>query len=248
VSPSDASLESQIEEARNLLSEARRVSVLTGAGVSAESGVPTFRGSEGLWKSYRAEELATPEAFDRDPAVVWEWYRWRRGIVGEAKPNAAHETLARWQERFELHLITQNVDGLHTAAGSRDVIELHGCIWRERCLGCGAEGERRETELPEIPPRCEGCGGMLRPAVVWFGEALPQEALQDAMRWAHDCELFLTIGTSAVVQPAASLPLLAAQAGACVIEVNPEETMATPHFHLSLRGKAAEILPRIDPT
>jgi NAD-dependent deacetylase len=220
------------------------VTVLTGAGISAESGVPTFRGQAGLWRSFRPEDLATPQAFRRDPALVWEWYDWRRGLIGSCGPNAAHRTLAEMAARLpDFTLITQNVDGLHQLAGSRHVLELHGNVWRTRCLGCDHVSEDRRVPLSEIPPHCPKCGGLLRPDVVWFGESLPSEALETAWTAAARCRLMLVIGTSAMVHPAASLPLVALQNGARLIEVNSAETPLSPHAHETLRGPAAELLP-----
>jgi NAD-dependent deacetylase len=221
------------------------VAVLTGAGVSAESGVPTFRGERGLWRSFRPEQLATPEAFRRDPALVWEWYDWRRGLIGACAPNAAHETLAEMEALLpDFTLITQNVDGLHQAAGSRNVVELHGNIWRTWCTRCERTSEDHQVPLPEIPPRCSQCGALLRPDVVWFGESLPSQVLEAAWAAAARCRLMLVVGTSAVVQPAASLPLVAWKRGARLVEVNPAETLLSPHAHEILRGPAAEVLPR----
>jgi NAD-dependent deacetylase len=221
------------------------VAVLTGAGVSAESGVPTFRGERGLWRGFRPDQLATPEAFRRDPALVWAWYDWRRGLIAACAPNAAHETLAEMETALpDFTLITQNVDGLHQAAGSRNVLELHGNIWRVRCTACGAIHEDRRVPLPEIPPRCPACEGLLRPDVVWFGESLPPGVLEAAWAAAARCRLMLVVGTSAVVQPAASLPLVALRNGAHLVEVNPAETPLSAHAHEVLRGPAAEVLPR----
>ncbi|MGD2177560.1 MAG: NAD-dependent deacylase [Anaerolineae bacterium] len=221
------------------------VAVLTGAGISAESGVPTFRGQGGLWRSFRPEELATPEAFRRDPALVWEWYSWRRQLIERCKPNAAHETLARMEEALSgFTLITQNVDGLHQAAGSGNVLELHGNIWRVGCTGCGALMEDHRVPLPEIPPRCPTCDGLLRPDVVWFGESLPAKVLEDAWAAATRCSTMLVIGTSAVVHPAGSLPLIALRNGARLVEINPAETPLSQRVHDVLRGQAAEVLPR----
>jgi NAD-dependent deacetylase len=220
------------------------VTVLTGAGISAESGVPTFRGQAGLWRSFRPEDLATPQAFRRDPALVWEWYDWRRGLIDSCEPSAAHRTLAEMAARLpDFTLITQNVDGLHQLAGSRHVLELHGNVWRTRCLGCDHVSEDRRVPLPEIPPHCPKCGGLLRPDVVWFGESLPSEVLEAAWTATARCRLMLVIGTSAVVQPAASLPLTALRNGAHLVEVNPAETPLSPHAHETLRGPAAELLP-----
>jgi NAD-dependent deacetylase len=220
------------------------VVVLTGAGISAESGVPTFRGEQGLWRSFRPEELATPEAFRRDPALVWEWYNWRRGLIGSCEPNEAHRTLAEMESALsDFCLITQNVDGLHQQAGSRNVLELHGDLWRTRCLRCDRIAEDHHVPLPEIPPRCSQCGAFLRPDVVWFGESLPQDVLDAAWTAAARCRLMLVIGTSAVVHPAASLPIVALQNGAQLIEVNPAETPLSLHAHEVLRGPAAKLLP-----
>lgn len=221
------------------------VIVLTGAGISAESGVPTFRGEGGLWRNFRPEQLATPDAFRRDPALVWEWYDWRRGLIAGCAPNAAHETLAEMEASLpDFTLITQNVDGLHQEAGSRAVLELHGNIWRARCTGCGRVTEDRQTPLPETPPHCPKCNSLLRPDVVWFGESLPPEVMEAAWAAAARCRLVLVIGTSAVVQPAASLPLAALRNGARLVEINPAETPLSVRAHEILRGPAAETLPR----
>jgi NAD-dependent deacetylase len=221
------------------------IAVLTGAGVSAESGVPTFRGEQGMWEKHRPEDLATPGAFARDPRTVWEWYDYRRGICASREPNPAHRAISRLEEVFpRFLLITQNVDDLHRRSGSRSVVELHGNIFRVRCTRCGERTSNRQVPLSEIPPLCS-CGGMLRPDVVWFGEALPEEALSRALGVSRSCDLMLVAGTSAVVQPAASMPLLAAQAGAKVVEVNPDPTPITPLVTMSLRGRAGEILPSV---
>ncbi len=220
------------------------VVALTGAGVSAESGVPTFRGEEGLWRDFRPEELATPAAFQRDPKLVWEWYNWRREMIAPCAPNAAHETLAQMEAELpDFCVVTQNVDGLHQVAGNERVLELHGNIWRVRCETCVTSMENHRVPLPEIPPRCPACGGLLRPDVVWFGESLPQAVLEAAWEVAASCRLMLVIGTSALVQPAASLPIIARQNGARLIEVNPSETPLSSHAHEVLRGPAAELLP-----
>jgi NAD-dependent deacetylase len=228
------------------LSEVRSMAVLTGAGVSAESGVPTFRGAGGLWRSYRAEELATPQAFRRDPRLVWEWYDWRRGLIGACRPNAAHHVLAEVESHLaDFVLVTQNVDGLHRLAGSRNVVELHGNIWRLRCTrDCQPPWEDRTVPLPELPPRCPRCGVLARPDVVWFGESLPREAIEVAFAAARRCQVMLVVGTSAVVQPAASLPLLALQNGAYVIEINPQSTPLSPVADEVIHEPAAIALPR----
>lgn len=198
-----------------------------------------------MWRQYRAEDLATPEAFDRDPKLVWEWYDWRRQLIARCQPNPAHHAIALLErDAPEFLLITQNVDGLHRKAGSVRLVELHGNLWRVRCLQEGTTTENFEAPLRNIPPRCE-CGGLLRPDVVWFGEALPADALREAFDAAGSCEVFLVVGTSAVVQPAASLPMVAREHGAYVVEVNLEPTPLTSIAHESHHGKAGEILPRL---
>ena len=227
------------------LDQVRSVAVLTGAGISAESGVPTFRGHGGLWRSHRPEDLATPRAFHRDPGLVWEWYDWRRGLIGGCQPNAAHYTLAEMESHFDdFALVTQNVDGLHRLAGSRNIVEIHGNLWGMRCTsGCRSPWEDRTVPLPEIPPRCPSCGALARPDVVWFGESLPTEALDAAFAAAQRCQVMLVIGTSAVVQPAASLPLVALERGAHVVEINPQSTPLSQAVHQAIREPAAKALP-----
>jgi NAD-dependent deacetylase len=238
-----------ILRAAAVLRGARRIVVLTGAGISAESGVPTFRGPDGLWRKFRAEDLATPEAFARDPVLVWEWYDWRRGIIAKVAPNPGHVVLARWETRFPVFtLITQNVDGLHALAGSRRLLELHGNIWKTRCPDENRIVENRDVPLSPIPPRCASCGGLLRPHIVWFGEGLDQDILRQAFSACTQADVMLAVGTSALVHPAASLPLAAAESGATVIEINPDPTPLTPHADIPLRGKAGEILPRLAAT
>lgn len=221
------------------------ITVLTGAGISAESGVPTFRGTGGLWHSFRPEDLATPEAFWRDARLVWEWYDWRRGLIAACRPNAAHQTLAEMEAQLDdFAPITQNVDGLHQLAGSRRVIELHGNIWRLRCTrDCCPPWEDRSVPLPGLPPHCPRCDALARPDVVWFGESLPGAALEAAYGAAQHCQIMLVIGTSALVQPAASLPLLALRRGARVVEINPEPTPLSDIVDESIRAPAASALP-----
>lgn len=232
------------------LRRAKRVCALTGAGISAESGIPTFRDAlTGLWARYRPEELASPQGFARDPAGVWAWYATRREGVLKAAPNAGHKALAAWQDALEARggrfwLVTQNVDGLHAAAGSRNVIELHGNLLRAKCVDCGRSAADWE-EAAQPPPRCRQCGGRLRPDVVWFGEVLPEDAMDAAWAAAGACEAFLSIGTSGTVEPAASLPRVAARAGATVFTLNldVENRAAPPRF--DVHGKAGEVLPRL---
>jgi NAD-dependent deacetylase len=229
-----------------ILARAQRVTVLTGAGVSAESGVPTFRDAQtGLWASFRPEELATPGAFRRNPQLVWEWYAWRRELVAGAQPNAAHVALVELERRVaQFTLITQNVDGLHQRAGSRAVIELHGNITRTKCFEEDIVVEHW-PDTGEVPPRCPRCGGRLRPDVVWFEESLPADALALAFERSAACDVFLCIGTSTVVHPAAELPFHALANGATVVEINPGATPLTPQAHHVLAGAAGVVLPEL---
>jgi NAD-dependent deacetylase len=239
-----------VSEVASLLGSAKSVVVITGAGISAESGVPTFRGAEGLWRSYRPEDLATPEAFARSPQLVWEWYRWRQGLIREAMPNAGHLALARLEAKLPgFLLLTQNVDGLHELAGSRNLIELHGNIWRARCAaGCGRRSEQRQPaagQAGKSVPGCE-CGGIMRPDIVWFGEPLDPAAIDRAVAAVSACDVLISVGTSAVVYPVAALPSLARRAGAKVVEVNVQETPLTSVADVVLTGKSAEILPHME--
>ena len=230
----------------NLLQQANHVAILTGAGTSAESGVPTFREAQtGLWAQYNPEELATPQAFQRNPQLVWEWYEWRRGLVAKAEPNPGHHALAALAQHVpQLTLITQNVDGLHQRAGSENVIELHGNIMRTKCFDDG----RIVTTWPEtkdVPPHCPHCGSLLRPDVVWFGEGLPYDALATAVNAAQTCDIFFSIGTSSLVQPAASLPDYAIRNGRVTIEINPQPTPITRQMNFVLAGPSGEVLPAL---
>jgi len=237
----------EISQLIDILCQTKQIVVLTGAGISAESGIPTFRGEEGLWKQYRAEDLATPIAFIKDPKLVWEWYDWRRGIIASKKPNAGHKILGRWEKIFpNFILITQNIDGLHQKAGSKNILELHGNIWKVRCTEERTITENHDIPLEEIPPHCPDCGALLRPHVVWFGESLSSSVLYKAFQVSSSCEIIFSIGTSAVVQPAASLPFAAAEANAKIVEINPDPTPLTSYADFSFRGKAGEILPLIN--
>ena len=224
---------------------AERVVALTGSGVSAESGVPTFREAQtGLWERFDPLELATPEAFARDPRLVWDWYEWRRRLVEGAEPNQGHLALAELERRLpNLTLVTQNVDGLHQRAGSGEVVELHGNILRSRCSWEGTVID--DYEPGEAPPPCPNCGAPLRPDVVWFGEALPAEAFEAASEAARACDLLLSAGTSSLVYPAAALPFDALERGAVLVEVNPDETPLSAHADYVLRGPAGEVLPEL---
>lgn len=236
-----------IERAREWLRTASRAAALTGAGISAESGIPTFRGAGGLWRNFRPEDLATPEAFARDPKTVWEWYDWRRGLIRDAKPNLGHYALAQLERRMggRFVLITQNVDGLHNRAGSERVLKLHGDIWWTLCTACGDVRSDFRVPLPELPPRCAACGGLLRPGVVWFGEPLPARTWEQAEEAARTCDVLIVAGTSAVVYPAASLAPLAKRHGARIIEINTEATPLSGEADLCLKGPSGEILPQI---
>ena len=237
----------KIRQLVDILNRTSRVAVLTGAGISAESGIPTFRGEEGLWKNYRAEQLATPQAFAQNPNLVWEWYDWRRGIIGSKDINDGHRVLSKWESIFPTYtVITQNIDGFHTKAGSTNIVELHGNIWKLRCTEEGTLTENYETPLKELPPRCLNCGAMLRPHVVWFGESLEPAVIQQAFGLSSSCEVMFVVGTSAVVQPAASLPIAAADAAAKIVEINPDPTPLTVYTDFSFRGNSGEILPLID--
>jgi len=245
-----------LELARDLLSRAGSVLVLTGAGISADSGLATFRGADGLWRNYRPQELATPEAFALDPRLVWEWYGMRREAAASCEPNAAHIALARLaNERDEVTIVTQNVDGLHTRAAEAQVrdaeprlpLELHGCLFRVRCTQCGERyGHRQPIDAgsADTLPACRSCSSMLRPDIVWFGEPLG-EAIELAYAKAQQADLCLVVGTSALVQPAASIATVVHQAGGRIIEINPEATPLTPIAAVSLRGGAAEVVPRL---
>jgi NAD-dependent deacetylase len=236
-----SSSSSSLTRLRELLNRATRVTVLTGAGVSAESGIPTFRGPEGLWNNYRPEDLATPEAFARDPELVWRWYDWRRGIVAKARPNAAHLALAALERERSVSVITQNVDGLHAQAGSRELIELHGNIWKIRCADCAAITTNTEVPLRALPPRCARCKRLVRPHIVWFGEAVDPYDYQRSVEMTRSADLFLVIGTSGLVHPAASLARLARTAGVPVVEINPDSTPNTPLADLVIPDRASEV-------
>lgn len=227
------------------ITSANHIAVLTGAGISAESGVPTFRGEQGLWKKFRPEELANFDAFMRNPELVWEWYTFRKSVISSIDPNPGHYTLAKMESQFpKFTLITQNVDGLHRRAGSRNILELHGNLMRNRCLKCETITQSEELEFEGSVPKCE-CGGMLRPDVVWFGEMLPHDVIHAAFLAAETCDVFFSLGTSAEVHPAASLPMTAKQSGAYLIEVNPDATPLTAIADETIHGPTGEIMPAI---
>jgi NAD-dependent deacetylase len=232
-----------LHEAQSRIASAQAVTILTGAGISADSGVPTFRGTNGLWRNFRAEELATPEAFERDPRLVWEWYNWRRELIATKQPNDAHRAVASLESRVnDFWLITQNVDGLHRQAGSTKLSEIHGNIWMVRCTACAAVTENHQVPLPLLP-HCGQCGGLLRPHIVWFGESLHEENLARCANQLQACDVLLVIGTSGVVYPAAGFAAIAKEAGAYVIEVNLDPTPQSDLVDIALRGRAKDVIP-----
>jgi len=236
-----------LEELAERLRQAQRVTVMTGAGVSAASGVPTFRGDGGLWRSFRAEDLATPEAFARDPALVWEWYEWRRATIASCQPNAAHDVLAQWtRESAQCTVITQNVDDLHVRAGTQRLVRLHGSIWELSCWNrCGTAPWRDErVPLPTQPPTCPDCGGLARPGVVWFGESLSPADVH-ASSVACACDVFIAIGTSAIVYPAAGFLQHARMQGAFTVEINVDATPASSLVDMAVKDAAEAFLPRL---
>jgi NAD-dependent deacetylase len=238
-----------MRELAERIAAARRLTIVTGAGVSAASGVPTFRGAHGLWKSFHAEDLATPDAFARDPRLVWEWYDWRRTRIASCRPNAAHDVIAEWSRRDGFALVTQNVDGLHELAGTRHVLRYHGSIWHLRCSRPCAAGasdwEDRAVPLNELPPRCPHCGAFARPGVVGFGEGISADAALAAQA-ATNCDVFLSIGTSSMVYPAAGLLFEAKRHGALTAEINPEATASATAVDLALAVGAEIALPELN--
>lgn len=243
-------MQKEIEQAASLIKRAKTIAILTGAGVSKESGVPTFRDAmEGLWAQYDPQQLATPQAFAANPKLVWEWYAWRRKMVSRSKPNPGHIALAQLADmKPDVHLITQNVDDLHEQAGSRDVLHLHGNIALNKCSR-NCQGNPTYVDLQTIqepdasPPLCPHCGAYLRPDVVWFGEILPEYELQQALHYSRTCDVMLVVGTSGLVSPASQLPELARQARAAVIEVNPEASAISRIATVHLKGRSGEMLP-----
>ncbi|MBI5634788.1 MAG: NAD-dependent deacylase [Nitrospirae bacterium] len=228
---------------RSRISNASSIAVLTGAGISADSGVPTFRGQDGLWRNFKAEELATPDAFRRDPGLVWEWYNWRREIIATKNPNAAHHALVKLERHAQSFiLITQNVDGLHGKAGSKNITEIHGNIWKTRCTACGDISHNFDVPI-SILPHCKKCNGLLRPHIVWFGESLDPADIKQSMDALHTCEVLLVIGTSGIVQLAASFISAAKGAGAYVVEINIEETPNSYLVDEVLAGRASDVVP-----
>jgi NAD-dependent deacetylase len=238
-------MEKDINELKKIITNSNRITVLTGAGISAESGVPTFRGAGGIWQNYQVTDVATPQAFARNPELVWEFYNWRRKLVSKVTFNPGHKALADLEKHVsDFTLITQNVDGLHRKAGSRRLLEIHGNLWEVRCTRCGRLTMNKSKDMGKLP-KCTECGGLLRPNVVWFGESLDPDILNKSVEAARNCELMLIIGTSGVVQPAASLALQAKAAGAVVAEINIERTPQSGQMDFILTGKSGEILPML---
>jgi len=234
------------EELLDKLSEAENILFFTGAGISAESGISTFRGKDGLWNKLKPEELASFDAFMKNPDMVWEWYQYRRKIIYKAKPNPGHKAIAKFQDYFnEVQVVTQNIDNLHQRAGSKTVYELHGSIERNYCIDCKTYYNNPNFGFDDKAPKCMHCGGLVRPDVVWFGEVLPQDIFAAAENAASKCDVCFVVGTSAVVYPAAYIPITAKNSGAYLVEINIEETESSSMVHLNLFGKAGEILPRI---
>lgn len=248
-----SNLSDAFTESVMVLKQAKKVCILSGAGISAESGIPTFRDKQtGLWEQYRAEDLANINAFKRDPKLVWSWYQWRRNLVKDKKPNAAHTAIAAWQTKWQaamkdsskkVTLITQNVDDLHEQAGSQ-ATHLHGHLWQNRCIDCNKAYEHAIDYEDDTLINCEHCGSYIRPDIVWFGEMLPTNAWQHAKNSAINCDVFMSIGTSSIVYPAAGLATLAKQNGATIIEVNPNPTANTV-VDFTLANKAGEVLPKL---
>jgi len=231
------------EKLAEKIKKARKIVFVTGAGISQESGIPTFRGKDGLWKKYDPMKLATIDAFYDDPKLVWEWYEDRRKNILAAKPNAGHDAIAKLEDFSKVVVLTQNIDGLHQRAGSTNVLELHGSIIRIKCTVCNYKDEIT-TKFDVLPPTCK-CGSILRPDVVWFGEPLPQKVWQEAVVQANSCDVMIISGTSLLVSPANSLPIYAKQNNAILIEVNPEQTMMSTEMDLSLKTTSAAALPEL---
>jgi len=238
-------MEKGINELKKVIIRAKRVTVLTGAGISAESGVPTFRGSGGLWRNYEVTDVATPQAFARDPKLIWEFYNWRRDLISKVTFNAGHKALVELEKHVnDFTLITQNVDGLHRQAGSKRLLEIHGNLWEVRCTKCGVVTMDRSKNMGQLPT-CTACGGILRPNVIWFGESLNPDMIHKAIEASQNCEFMLIVGTSGIVQPAASLAFQAKAKGALIAEINIEQTPQSGHMDFVLTGPAGEILPML---
>ena len=233
-----------LDTVTDIMAKSRKCVILTGAGISAESGVPTFRGKDGLWNKFRPEELATMSAFMSNPKIVWEWYNWRRELMSEVSPNPGHYAIVDLENLYsEFWLVTQNVDNLHRKVGSKNILELHGNIHKNKCVDCGTAFDERADIPPDDIPTCDKCGGKIRPDVVWFGEMLDERIISKAFQVSEAADVFLSVGTSALIHPAASLPVIAKQRGAILIEVNLDPTPLTDLADYSFREKTGEFLP-----
>lgn len=237
--------EQQMKEVKTRLAEAKAITILTGAGISADSGVPTFRGTDGLWKNFSAQDLANPEAFARDPRLVWQWYNWRRELIADKEPNPAHYAIAELERGAPAFwLVTQNVDGLHAAAGSTHLSEIHGNIWKVRCTQCDQITDNRDVPIA-ILPTCHTCQGLLRPHIVWFGESLDPQVLSKSLQAIQQCDVLLIVGTSGIVYPAASFAPMAKQSGAMVVEVNLDPPPSASYVDVYLQGRAKDLVPAL---
>ncbi len=234
-----------VKSIQNIIQEAKKIVFFTGAGISAESGIPTFRGENGLWENYNPKELATPKAFKENPNLVWRWYEFRREIIRNAEPNIAHKTIVKFEKFAKTYVITQNVDNLHNRAGSKNILELHGNIEKNFCSICGKRYDFIVFEDKLKAPICEECKGFIRPDIVWFGEMLPQEIFRNAIHHAENCDVCFVVGTSGVVFPAANIPISAKKHNAIIVEINLESTNLSEISDFILLGKASEILPEI---
>lgn len=232
-----------LDQVKDIIKNSKKIVFVTGAGISQESGIPTFRGKDGLWRNYDAMKLATIDAFYDNPKLVWEWYNERRSNIFSAEPNAGHKAIAELEKFTEVIVLTQNIDGLHQRAGSSNVLELHGSIVRIKCTVCDYNAEISDNIL-DVPPKCK-CGCILRPDVVWFGETLPQDVWQQAISHSNDCDVMIIVGTSLVVSPANTLPIYAKQNNATLIEINPDETVMSSDMDISIKDTSAKILPEL---
>jgi len=238
-------MKKDINELKKIITRSKKITVLTGAGISAESGVPTFRGSGGIWRNYQVTDVATPQAFARDPELVWEFYNWRRDLISKVTFNPGHKALVTLEKHVnDFTLITQNVDGLHREAGSRRLLEIHGNLWEVTCTQCGLLTMDRSQNMGTLP-KCSQCEGLLRPHVVWFGESLDPDIIRKAIEASQNCDLMLIVGTSGVVQPAASLAYQAKAEGAVVAEINIEQTPQSGQMDFVVTGPAGTILPML---
>ena len=242
----DDAMKDEIQTAKEIVSKAKSITVLTGAGISAESGIPTFRGEGGFWEKYRPEDVDTADAFRRNPSYVWQWYSNLRELVSQKKPNSGHYALVELEKKkSDFTVITQNIDDLHRVAGNRNVIDLHGNIWWTRCTECFYKEENRNVPLDKLPPGCKNCGAVLRPGVIWYEENIPAQIIDSCLIAIENCDVMLIVGTSALIEPAGSMGLVAKRTGKPVIEINLEKTINSILYDLVLLGRSGDILPKI---